>query len=410
MEAFALDSKVQLTPKSHPAVSNNTILNTLNITNPEPERYVFDLGQNMVGVPEINIPAIQNQKITIRFAEMLNQDGTLYTDNYRSARSKDTYIPKETGDIVYRPKFTFHGFRYVELSGFDANELPKKSWVKGIVQHSEFKTAGGFKSSHKKLNQLQSNITWGLRGNLLDIPTDCPQRDERLGWTGDAQVITPTAMFNYDTHAFWASWLHSMREEQGDLGNIPIVIPNIFPEHEGIIWSDASSGWADAATVIPWELYFRTGDVSLLEDNYDMMKGLLEFYKSRANNHIVKMFTFGDWLQPYPETGRLEGDTQSEFINTAYYAHSIDLTIRAAKVLGKTEDANNLNILLNKVKNAFKAAFFDTNGKLTTTYETQTGYLMILGLIWLMKRWHKRYSLIYCEKLKMQTTIYGLGF
>jgi alpha-L-rhamnosidase len=382
VKSYNLDSSIQLVPKSHQAVTNKEELPTLTISNVGSGRFIFDLGQNMVGVPLIKMPVIKDQTVTIRFAEMLNQDGTLYTDNYRNAKSIDFYTPKANAEISYLPKFTFHGFRYVELSGFDASKQPDKSWVTGIVQYSDFEATGTFTSSHEKLNKLQKNISWGLKGNLVDIPTDCPQRDERLGWTGDAQVITPTSIFNNHMHAFWASWLKSMREEQGKSGNIPVVIPNVlFDPKKGDMSSrfSTSSGWSDAATIVPWEVYFRTGDTKILRDNYEMMKGLLDFYKSMSSNHIVEMFTFGDWLQPHRENNGSSSDTKPELINTAYYARSIDITMKTAEVLGNKKDANNLKVLRDSVRVAFETEFIDDEGKLTTEYETQTGYLMALG-------------------------------
>lgn len=382
VKSYNLDSSIQLVPKSHQAVTNKEELPTLTISNVGSGRFIFDLGQNMVGVPLIKMPVIKDQTVTIRFAEMLNQDGTLYTDNYRNAKSIDFYTPKANAEISYLPKFTFHGFRYVELSGFDASKQPDKSWVTGIVQYSDFEATGTFTSSHEKLNKLQKNISWGLKGNLVDIPTDCPQRDERLGWTGDAQVITPTSIFNNRMHAFWASWLKSMREEQGKSGNIPVVIPNVLFDHrKGDISSRfyTSSGWSDAATIVPWEVYFRKGDTKILRDNYEMMKGLLDFYKSMSSNHIVEMFTFGDWLQPHRENNGSSSDTKPELINTAYYARSIDITMKTAEVLGNKKDANNLKVLRDSVRVAFETEFIDDEGKLTTEYETQTGYLMALG-------------------------------
>jgi alpha-L-rhamnosidase len=283
VENRGIDSDIKLTPKRHAAVTDKEELSAITVTEPEPGKFVFDLGQNMVGVAEVNIPVKRNQKVTIRFAEMLQQDGKLYTENYRTAKSTDYYIPNKDGEISWRPKFTFHGYRYVELSGFDADEKPEKSWVKGIVQYSDFKKTGYFSSSHKKLNRLQSNINWGLKGNFFDVPTDCPQRDERMGWTGDAQVFAPTSIFNCDVYPFWASWLQSMREEQFKDGSIPIVIPSNRSY-------ESSAGWSDAATVIPWEIYIRTGDIKVLEENYEMMKGLVDYYNLVANSlKIPKM-------------------------------------------------------------------------------------------------------------------------
>lgn len=368
-----LNPEIKLVPKRHNTVTIKTQVRPIAITEPKKGAFVFDMGQNMVGVPKLYIPVKKDQKVTIRFAEMLNKDGSMFTENYRSAKSTDYYIPKEDGIVSWQPTFTFHGFRYVELSGFDTAETPTENWVSGLVYYSDFGQTGKFTSSHAKLNQLQSNIEWGMRGNFLDIPTDCPQRDERLGWTGDAQVFAPTSMFIGDVHSFWMSWLQSMRADQDNEGGIPFVVPN----HMGKTFS---SGWADAATVIPWEIYFRTGDIGVLEENYEMMRKLVSYYTSKSKNYIVNVNTFGDWLQPFPiEEGNQRGDTPKDLIGTAYYARSVDLTKKAAEVLGKDADVKELETLFKNVCEAFEKKYFDENGKLTTPHESQTGYLMALG-------------------------------
>ncbi len=374
VEEKVIDSAVLLLPKRNATVIDKMKLPTVSISELKPGTFIFDLGQNMVGVAELNIPVSKNQKVTIRLAEMLNQDGSLYTANYRSARSTDYYIPKSDGNITWKPTFTFHGFRYVELSGFDTNATPEKDWVTGIVQCSDFEQTGSFTSSHEMLNKLQSNIIWGLRGNFFDIPTDCPQRDERMGWTGDAQVFAPTSIFNSGVHAFWASWLQSAREEQFADGGIPNVIPN----NRG---NSSSSGWADAVTVIPWELYLKTGDKNILEENYAMMKKLIGYYKLNPDSRLGELNSFGDWLQPYSqnkEDGR-KGDTPNELIDAAYFAHSVHLTLNAAKVLGYDKEINELRGLMDSIKIEFQNKFLNDDGKLTTPVETQTGYLLILG-------------------------------
>ncbi|MDZ7606416.1 MAG: family 78 glycoside hydrolase catalytic domain [Cyclobacteriaceae bacterium] len=372
-EEMELDSEIKLLPKRHSAVREKMKLPVISITEPESGKFIFDLGQNMVGVAEVNIPVKKNQKITIRFAEMLQQDGTLYTANYRSARSTDYYIPKDDGMIKWKPKFTFHGFRYVELSGFDSTASPEKDWVAGIVQYSDFEQTGSFTSSHEKLNKLQSNIVWGLRGNFFDIPTDCPQRDERMGWTGDAQVFAPTSIFNSSVHSFWASWLQSAREEQFVDGGIPNVIPN----NRG---NSSSAGWADAITIIPWEMYLRTGDKSILEENFSMMQKLVGYYHMKPESRFGELNSFGDWLQPYSHNKEddRKGDTPNELIESAYFAHSIQLTLNAAKVLGYDKEIAELQAVKDSVVMAFRNKFLDENGKLTTALETQTGYLLIL--------------------------------
>jgi len=213
---------------------------------------------------------------------------------------------------------------------------------------------------------------WGLRGNFFDIPTDCPQRDERMGWTGDAQVFGPTSLFNADVYKFWASWMQSVRESQYENGGIPFVVPDVLNNGK------VSSGWGDVCTIIPWKIYFRTGDVSILEENYDMMKKWVQHHNDTADNYISHMNSFADWLQPYPENGNNKGDTSHSLIGTAFFAHSAKLTAKAAGVLGKQEEQAKYEELYKNVAQAFENKFFD-NGKVKDVSETQTSYLLALA-------------------------------
>ncbi len=364
-------SKPALVPKRHPAVRAMAELPTTAVTQPQPGRFVFDLGQNMVGWARLNIPVRTGETITVRFAEMLESDGTLYTKNYRAAKSTDTYTAGVTDTITWQPTFTFPGFRYVELTGFPEGTNPDPSWLTGIVLHSHFASSGTFTSSHAKLNKLQANIRWGQRGNFLDIPTDCPQRNERLGWTGDAQVFCATSIFNYNVHAFWMSWLQSLRDEQTPAGLIPHVVPNTN-------CGEGSPGWGDACVTIPWNVYVRTGDMRVLEENYEMMQKWVAAYEREAEGFIVSRKGYGDWLQPHPECGDLKGDTPMDLIGTAYFGYCAALTGKAALILGHKDDADAYAKQLAGIRAAFSERFFDTTGRLTTEYETQTGYLMAL--------------------------------
>ncbi len=367
---------VTLAPKRHHPVRVTRKIPAVSVTEPQSGRFVFDLGQNIVGWPIMTIPVRKDQAVAIRFAEMLEKSGALYTTNYRSAKSTNTYTAAADGIATWHPTFTFHGFRYVELSGLPAGTRPNKDWVTGAVLHSDFPESGTFTSSHKLLNQLQSNIVWGLRGNFLDIPTDCPQRDERLGWTGDAQAFAPAALFNADVYSFLASWLESMRLEQQPDGSIPSVVPDV----KGLMGNRCGGpGWSDAATIVPWEIYVRTGDLSVLEENFDMMRRWVGWYEGKARNHIVDVDAFGDWLQPNPSSGNMQGDTPRDLIGTAYFARSTDLTAQAARRLGRAEEAERLEALFATVKSAFVARYFNPQGKLTIANESQTGYLLALG-------------------------------
>ncbi|GAK98029.1 alfa-L-rhamnosidase [Nonlabens tegetincola] len=393
VEVAQLDNTVTLKPKRHSTVKNKMELSPKKITQKD-EAVIFDLEQNMVGVPRVKVPMKKGDTLKIRFAEMLSPDGTFYTDNYRSAHSTDYYIASKDGDIEYTPKFTFHGFRYVELSGYDTSKKPSKDWVTGLVLYSDFEDNGTFTSSHEKLNQLQSNIVWGLRGNFLDIPTDCPQRDERLGWTGDAQVFGPTSMFNADVYKFWASWLQSVREAQLEDGAIPWTVPDTRGNKIG------SSGWGDVATIIPWKIYMRTGDVGFLEDNYEMMKNWVAYHEKKSNKHISNMMSFSDWLQPYPENEKNTGDTSRNLIGTAFFAHSAQLTAQTAQVLGKKEEQEKYEALYRTVAEAFDKRFFDENGKVKGATETQTSYLLALAFDLLPERKRENAQLNLLRKLK----------
>lgn len=372
VNAFDISGTLRLEPKRQTTVKAKMQLPTREVLKKEGTT-IFDLKQNMVGVPLLRVPMKKGETLKVRFAEMLSPNGSFYTKNYRGALSTDYYTASEDGVIEYTPKFTFHGFRYVELSGYDTTKEPSKDWVTGVVQYSDFEENGTFTSSHEKLNQLQSNIVWGLRGNFFDIPTDCPQRDERMGWTGDAQVFGPTSMFNADVYKFWGSWLQSVRESQYENGGIPFVVPDVLYNNK------VSSGWGDVCTIIPWKIYLRTGDITILEENYEMMKGWLAHHKSSSKEYVSNMNTFADWLQPYPVVGRNKGDTSQSLIGTAFFAHSAKLTAQTAAVLGKQEEQAEYEALFASVAKAFEREFFDETGKVKGVTETQTSYLMALA-------------------------------
>lgn len=372
VQAFDSNNSIRLEPKRHHTVKPKITIVTQEIQKRD-KAVIFDLKQNMVGVARVRVPMKKGDTLRIRFAEMLSADGSFYTENYRGAKSTDYYIAARDETIDWQPKYTFHGFRYVELSGFDSAKEPSKNWVNGIVQYSGFEQNGSFTSSNEKLNQLQSNIVWGLRGNFFDVPTDCPQRDERLGWTGDAQVFGPTSLFNADVYSFWASWLQSIRETQFENGGVPYVIPDVLKNNK------VSSGWGDVCVIIPWKMYDRTGDIRILEDNYEMMKGWLKYHESVAKDYISNMESFSDWLQPYPEKDNNRGDTSRELIGTAFYAHSAFLTAKSAAALGKFEDQKKYQELYKKIAQAFDKMYFDANGKVINVKETQTSYLLALA-------------------------------
>lgn len=356
-----IDPNIALSPKRHAPSHTALTLSPQNIVSIDKGIVVYDMGQNMVGVPEINLPGKKGQTIKLRFSEALEGD-TFYVKNLRSAKNIDLYTPSQNGVVSYRPTFTFHGYRYVEISGYDNDYQPKLDWLKGHVLHSNFAVYDNFTSNHTKLNKLSNNVSWGLRGNFLDIPTDCPQRDERLGWTGDAQVFVSTSMYKADVYAFWAAWLESMREEQSIDGMIPKFVP-----FRAFLTDGTAAAWGDAATIVPWKLYQFTGDKHILAENYTMMKRWMQFSELHSVNYISNMGTYGDWLQPFSKNGRAKGDTHPDLIATAYYARSAEITAKTARVLGYVHDAAQFERLHANIKNTFRAHFFDEQVNVVTS-------------------------------------------
>ena len=310
------------------------------------ECYIFDLGQNMVGRVRFKGNAPAGTTVTFRFAEVLNPDGTIYTDNLRTARITDYYTFKGEGEEVWEPKFTFHGFRYVEVSGYPSPV--SRATITGVVIHSEMKPTGHFECSDPLLNQLQQNIVWGQKGNFLDIPTDCPQRDERLGWTGDIQVFARTAAFNMEVAGFLARWMQEVVDAQGEQGNIPPVVPRVWLEFT----EDGGPAWADAVVIVPWTMYLCYGDQRILEENYPVMNKFMQFILNDSPNYIRCAPEYegwpgiGDWLS-------INADTPRDLIGTAFWAYDAGLMAQIAAVLGKDEDADRYRRLLSNIKQAF---------------------------------------------------------
>ncbi len=338
-------------------------MQTKTLTEPKPGKWTYDLGQNMVGVVRLKIAAAAGTKITLRHAEMLNPDGTVYTDNLRGAPSIDTYVCKGEGVENWQPKFTFHGFRYVELTGL--TKKPPLDAVTGIVIASATPQTGEFTCSDGQVNQLQSNIEWGQRGNYLSVPTDCPQRDERLGWMGDAQVFVRTATYNADVAAFFTKWLVDVTDSQESSGRFADVSPFAGP-------SKGTPAWGDAGVICPWTIYQAYGDLQLLERQYPSMVKWIEYCKAGSSGFIRsgdRGSDYGDWLS-------IGADTDKELIGTAYFAYSSQLLAKAAAALGKTADAAAHEQLFQSIKKAFIAKYVKPDGHLTG--DTQCAYLMAL--------------------------------
>lgn len=337
-------------------------------------RWIFDLGQNMIGRVRLKVRGDAGTTVVLRHAEVLNADGSLYTTNLRSAKQTDSYTLKGGAEEVFEPRFTFHGFRYVELSGLPGT--PTRDTVTGIVLHSDTPPTGTFESSDPLLNQLQHNIQWGQKGNFLDVPTDCPQRDERLGWTGDAQVFVQTATFNADVAGFFAKWLTDVRQAQTARGEFPPIVPNI-----DVVGNDGGPAWADAAVICPWAIYLNYGDAGILAENYPAIAKYLDFLQEtslgliRCHPDTEGWTGFGDWLA-LDGSGKTEGGTPRDLIGTAFLAYSARLTAKMARILGKAVDAAKYEALYEATKQAFQRRYVTPEGLVTP--QSQTAFVLAL--------------------------------
>ncbi len=335
---------------------------------------VADFGQNMVGWIKLKVKGQAGTTITIRHAEVMDKFGEFYIDNLRSAKATLQYTLKGQGDETYEPSFTFMGFRYVAIEGFPGELKPEN--LTGVVIHSDMEPIGTFECSNPLINQLQKNILWGQKGNFLDIPTDCPQRDERLGWTGDAQAFIRTAAYNMDVAAFFTKWLKDVAAEQSEEGAIPFVVPNVLGSVK------ASAGWADVVTIAPWTLYKVYGDKDILSTQYPAMKKYVDFVRKDAGSNYIWEggSVFGDWLFFKPEMSKWrdpDGHTDQDLIATAFYAYSTQLLIEAAEVLGKEEDVKEYTEVLKKIKKAFFENYVTQTGRIIS--HSQTSYVLALN-------------------------------
>ncbi len=311
---------------------------------------VIDFGQNMTGYVNFEIEAKAGERIVYSHAEVLDKDGNFYTANLRSAKQRVEYICKD-GKQSYKPHHTFMGFRYIRLD--EAPDYITKENFKAIVVHSDMERTGYFKCSNKKVNKLFSNIIWGQKGNFLDVPTDCPQRDERLGWTGDAQVFVETASYNYNVQKFFKKWLRDLAFSQDSDGGVPAIVP-------GIIYTSQilpGAAWGDAAVICPWQIYLTYNDKSVLEEQIDSMTAWIDYMHSRGPEEFLWLndAQFGDWLGMDAEDGSYKGASDHDFIASAYFAYSTGLVVKALKVLGR--DASYYEALCKNVVSAFKAKY-----------------------------------------------------
>jgi len=333
------------------------------VSSPKPGAWVFDLGQNMVGVVRLKVSAPAGTKLTLRHAEMLNAQGGIYTQNLRAAPSVDHYVCRGDGVETWQPTFTFHGFRYVELTGLPSK--PSLDAVTGVVIASDTPAAGSFSCSDPRINQLQSNIQWGQRGNYVSIPTDCPQRDERLGWMGDAQVFIRTATYNADVAAFFTKWLVDVDDGQSAEGSFSDVNPNTMG-------CGSVPAWGDAGVICPWTIYQVYGDTRILEKHLPAMIKWVEYLRAHSDGLIRSKDRgndYGDWLS-------INADTPKDMIGTAYFAYSTHLVARSCQALGRSQEAAKYERLFQDIKDAFNKKYVAADGRIKGN--TQCGYALAL--------------------------------
>ena len=365
-------------------------------------RFIYDMGQNFAGVPRLkNMKGRKGQTITIHFAEMLYPEtvpenprapltrehyernkGQMYMDNYRSAISTDYYTFRGAPEgETFEPPFTQHGYRYVSIDGLD-EPLPLEE-VEGIVLESVGEQISRYETSNADINQLFNNIVWGQRGNFLAVPTDCPQRDERLGWTGDANVFCRTSTYNMMTGPFFNRWFYTLRDQKSENGDVGGYYPSLGGTKEGAPRSgfERGCGWSDVTITVPWEMYQQYGDLGFVERHYGAMKDYMKFLESQAKDYIYPdAFYWGDWLAPMP--------TNISMLSTAYFGYDARLMREMAKALGKTDDAVYYDKLYRNISRAFCNYFFDSEGYTiegnhegTPRMDTQTSYLLPLAFL-----------------------------
>jgi alpha-L-rhamnosidase len=363
---------------------------------------VIDFGQNLVGWVQVRVAGHPGDSIRISHAEVLDKEGNFYTENLRMAKAEDTYVLNGKGEEFFEPHFTFHGFRYIRVEGYPG-ELTSGNFL-AVALYSDMRTAGSFSCSNELVNQLQHNIQWGQKGNFLDVPTDCPQRDERLGWTGDAQVFSRTATFNMNVNNFFAKWLKDLAADQKQ-GIVPFVIPDVLRVPVG------SAGWADASTIIPWNMYLAYGDRKLLADQYSSMKAWVEYIrKSSVRDLWQSGFHFGDWLfyRPEDDNDGRAAVTDKYLIAQCFYAHSTELLTDAARVLDFPADVAEYSALLTRIKQAFVREYMTPSGRLVSG--TQTAYVLALNFDMLPDSLRAQAAARLVENIKSYNTHLTTGF
>ncbi len=360
----------ELVQKTAPSVRYMAELKPVKILNPVKDTHIWDFGQNFTGTYRVRLRANRGRIITFRVAEMLDEKGELYTLNYRGALSTDSYISAGPPGkwCEYTPKFTFHGFRYLQIDGFQFDGVKAEELeVTGLVMHSAMDIKGGFTCGNRLVSRLWLNALWGQRGNFLEIPTDCPQRDERLGWTGDAQIFAPAAMLNMDCRAFYRKYLRDVRDAMAPDGAAPSIAPAILRIKDG------AAGWGDAIILLPYAIYRHHGWKTILSENYQAMKSSVEWQKRHSENLVRPDDGFGDWLA-------LE-NTPRQLVSTAYFARCAKCLAEIAGILGFAEDGRTYEKLFENIAAAFRKTFTDSSGIASPRTQTSLAMALSFGLL-----------------------------
>ena len=365
-------------------------LPAVKVSEPTPGTYVFDLGQNFSGWARLKVNGQAGDEVTMIFAEMLKDDGTAYTINLRSARAVDTYVLKGGGEEVWEPRFTFHGFRYVQVTGL--KEKPTADTITGIVLYSDSPESSSFECSNPMVNKIQENIVWGQRSNYLEVPTDCPQRDERLGWTGDTQVFIRTGCYNQDVSEFFTKWMVDLMDTQNRQG--------LFGNQAPVFHGHGAAAWACAGIICPWTIYKVYGDTRMIETHYDAM---VRYMDACGKDGLGgrKVHTWGDWLAP-------GGRPPTEFISAAYHAYTTSLMAEMAVALGKIDDATKYNKQFQDIRAHFQKTFVKADGKIGR--EFQTAYCMALSFDLLTAAQRKQAEAHLIERIKADNYHLTSGF
>jgi alpha-L-rhamnosidase len=374
----ATNIKTQLVAQPNEPIRVTAEITPVAVTEPKPGVYVFDIGQNMVGWCRLKAQGAAGTTIQLRHAEMLNDDGTVYTDNLRAAKQTDTFTLRGGGVETFEPHFTYHGFRYVEVTGLASK--PRLDSITGRAFRSAMTESGTFECSDPMLNKLWQNILWTQRDNMHSIPTDCPQRDERLGWMGDIQIFVGTGIFNMDMAAFFTKWLRDVRDAQADDGRFADFSPHPFGRNERFT---GVPGWGDAGVVVPWRMWQSYGDKRVLAESFESAKRWVEFIRRNNPDLLWKNKRgndYGDWLNAdtliYEGFPRKGGQVPKEVFATMMFAYATDLLSRMAAVLGKADEGKKYSMLFSDIKAAFNKAYVDADGHIQG--DTQAGYSLAL--------------------------------